>query len=280
MNEARESARTYVLTGGTSGVGLGVLRGLAAPHVRLISLCRNEARGRAAAEGLAGNVEVVVCDLSSPASVEAAAAAVAERAPRLDGLVSCAGVAPWNRTTTPEGTELTWATNVLGTHRLERALLPLLERGAPSRVVIIAGDAHRKGRIHWEDPELRANYSAMRAGTQSVLAKIMLTNALARRLDGSGVTANSFCPAFVKSGLTRGYPRILQPLIRVGHLFAQTPDQGARTPLWLVRSPDVEGLTGRFFRHCAERSTSAAARDGSAQERLFQLVERATPPLD
>ncbi|MFK7989412.1 MAG: SDR family NAD(P)-dependent oxidoreductase [Sandaracinaceae bacterium] len=273
-------SRTYVLTGGTSGVGLGVLRGLAAPDVRLFSLCRNEERGRAAAEGLPGTVEVVACDLSSPASVEAAAAAISERAPSLDGLVSCAGVAPWNRTTTPAGTEVTWATNVLGTHRLERALLPQLERGAPSRVVIIAGDAHRKGRIHWDDPELQDNYSPMRAGTQSVLAKIMLTNALSRRMEGTGVTANTFCPAFVKSGLTRGYPGFLQPFIRLGHLFAQTPEQGARTPLWLVQSPDVEGLTGRFFRHCAERATSAAARDGSAQERLFELVERATPTLE
>ncbi|MCB9593545.1 MAG: SDR family NAD(P)-dependent oxidoreductase [Sandaracinaceae bacterium] len=270
------ASKTYVLTGATSGVGLGVARGLASDGVRLVSLCRDEARGRAAAEGLAGTVDVVSCDLASQASVRRAAAEVLERCPRIDALVSCAGVAPWQRHTTTEGVELVWATNFLGAFLLEHLLEARLIESAPSRVVLIAGDAHRKGVIHWDDVELTKGYGAMPAGTQSVLAKILWTYHLARRLEGTGVTANAFCPGFVRSGLTRDFPWYLRPVIAVGHLFAQSPEQGARTPVWLATSPELEGVTGKYFRFMKELRSSEATYDVAAQDRLVALAQEMT----
>jgi len=268
--------RTIVLTGGTSGVGLGAARTLATEHTRIISLCRDETRGRAAAEGLAGTVDVVLCDLSSQASVRRAAAEILETCPRIDALLSCAGVAPWKRRTTAEGVELVWATNFLGAFLLEHLLEDRLIESAPARIVMISGDAHRAGKIHWDDIELTQGYSAMEAATQSVLAKIMWTYQLARRLEGTGVTANAFCPAFVRSGITRDFPWYMRPMIALSHLFAQSPEQGARTPVWLLEAPEVEGLTGKYFREKAELRSSEASHDIEAQERVVELAAEMT----
>ncbi|MEM9068297.1 MAG: SDR family NAD(P)-dependent oxidoreductase [Myxococcota bacterium] len=266
--------RTVVLTGGTSGVGYGVAQGLQAQEHRVVALVRSLERGRALLPG----ATLVECDLSSQASVATAAEEILRTEEHIDVLVGCAGVVPWKRATSVDGFELTWATNILGHVRLTDLLRPRLIGSAPSRVVMISGNAHRKGTIHWDDLQLTRSYSAIRAGTQAALAKIMWTFWLARELEGTGVTANTFCPGFVRSGLTRGFPWWLRPLVGLGHLVAQTPAEGARTPLWLATDPAHAQTTGGFFRHLAPRDTSAESLDPKAQARLAEEIARMLTP--
>lgn len=216
-------------------------------------------------------VEAIRCDLASLQSVREASVQVLESCPRIDVLLGCAGVAPWERRESADGFELTWGTNVLGHALLTELLLERLRESAPARIVMISGDAHRRGTIHWDDLQLR-NYSAIKAGTQAALGKIMWTYAMARELDGSGVTINTFCPAFVKGNLTRDFPRWLQPIVKVGNLFAQTCEQGARTPVWLATASELSNVSGKFFRHRALRASSAESHDVARQNQLLSMI--------
>lgn len=259
---------TVVLTGATSGVGWGAARTLVAGGCRVVALARNVERARERCPG----VEAVECDLASRASVVRAADAVLARCERIDVLLGCAGVAPWRRRESTDGFELTWATNILGHALLTERLRERLVASAPSRVVMISGNAHRSAALRWHDLQLREGYSVLAAGKQAALAKILWTYAVARELDGSGVTVNTFCPAFVRSGLTRDFPWWVRPLVGLGQLFAQSEARGARTPVWLATSAEVEGVTGKYFRHGAERDSSAASHERETQARMLSTV--------
>ena len=144
----------------------------------------------------------------------------------------------------------------------------------PSRIVMISGDAHRRGAMRWDDLQMERRYSPLAAGTQAALAKILWTFAMARELEGSGVTANTFCPAFVRGRLTRDFPRWLQPVARFGNRFAQSPERGARTPVWLATAPELETVNGGYFRHLARRQSSPATLEVSSQDRLLAIVRQ------
>ena len=257
--------KTVVLTGATSGVGAGCVTTLREAGWRIVALVRSRAP-----EGTEG----IECDLASLESVREASARVLESCPRIDVLLGCAGVAPWERRESADGFELAWATNVLGHALLFERLRARLVESAPARVLMISGDAHRRGRIHWDDLQLREGYSAMNAGTQAALGKILWTYAIARELEGTGVTVNTFCPAFVRGRLTRDFPGWMQPLVAVGNLFAQSPVKGARTPVWLATDAALEGVSGRYFRHRAPRESSSESHDVEAQSRLLAEIRR------
>lgn len=259
--------RTVVLTGATSGVGLGCAQTLVREGWRVVALVRNEAP-----EG----TEAIRCDLASLQSVREASARVLETCPRIDVLLGCAGVAPWKRHESRDGFELTWATNVLGHALLTELLLERLKASAPSRIVMISGNAHRRGTIHWDDLQLRERYSAMSAGMQAALGKIMWTYAMARELEGTDVTINTFCPGFVEGRLTRDFPGWLQPIVKVGNRFAQSPEEGARTPVWLASAPELRAVSGKYFRHRAAKKSSPESYDVAAQDRLMEEIRRAT----
>lgn len=268
---------TIVLTGATSGVGRGAAIGLARRGVGLVLPCRDPARATtatapvsAAATGPAPRL--VRCDLADRASVRDAAADILERCPRIDALVHCAGVTAWERREDADGVELTWSTNVLGTVQLTGLLLDRLTASAPSRVVVISGNAHRKATIRWDDPMLRRGWSTWASASQAALARVLWTFHLARRLDGSGVTANTFCPGFVKSGLTRGFPPWMRPLVGLGHLFAQSEERGGATAVQLALDPALAEVTGRFYRKGRERPPGEGTRDPAVQDRLAAMV--------
>ncbi len=262
-------AKTAVVSGVTSGVGWGVARGLVAKGWHVVGLARDPERAQ---HIHGGQIEAVRCDLASHSATEAAAAEVLNRCPKIDALIGCAGVVPWKRKENAEGVELTWATNILGHALLTDRLLDRLQASAPARVIMISGNTHRSATIHWTDPELRAGYNALRAGKQAALAKVLWTYAMARQLEDSDVTFNTFCPAFVKSGLTRDFPRWLAPLVALGHLFAQTPEEGARTPIWLATDSALEETTGHFFRHRAPQPHAPHATRQEDQDRMLALI--------
>lgn len=263
--------KTAVLTGASGGVGWGVARGLLAEGWRVVGLGRDVER----LQTMHSEIDAVRCDMSSLQSVRGASARILEECPQIDVLIGCAGVAPWRRRESESGVEVTWATNILGHVQLAERLIPRLQQSAPSRIVMISGNTHRRAKIHWDDLELRRSYSVMKAGSQAALAKVLWTYAMARELEGSGVTANTFCPAFVRSGLLRDFPGWTKPLTGLAMRFAQTPEEGARTPLWLATDESLAEMSGRFCRHEKVQPHAPRAQVQSDQERLLRVVREA-----
>ena len=211
-------------------------------------------------------------DLGTIAGVRRLAAAVVRDRPRLDVLVANAGVFAPERHETPDGLELTFAVNVVAPIVLTAELLPALRAAAPARIVILSSASHWTGEIHWDDLQLAAPgaYSGLRAYDQSKLAVLMLTLALSRRLEGSGVSAVCLDPGDVATSmLASGWPGL-----------AGIPvEDGAVTSVYLASAPEAAGVSGAYFEAGAAVTPLAAALDVAAQERLWSLVEGLTGPL-
>jgi NAD(P)-dependent dehydrogenase (short-subunit alcohol dehydrogenase family) len=268
------SGKTVVITGPTSGIGKEIARGLAGLGANLVLGCRDAAAGKTLAAELraagAGSVEVVQVDLASQASIERFGAAVNAH-PRLDVLVNNAAVSrgaqPWAKS--DEGIELTFATNVLGYFRTSRLLRPLLHKSAPARIVNVASTFASD--LDLDDLQFqRRPWEAMKAYSQSKACDRLLTWALARRLEGSRVTANAMAPGLiVDTGLYRHTPPEI--MARLRQRGGRTPVDGADTAVWLASSPEIEGVTGAFFENRKEIPCSFRNRD--AEERLWGICE-------
>ena len=280
------AGRTAVVTGANSGIGLETARGLVRAGFHVVLLCRNAERAAAARADIEATVpgastEIVLCDLSDLGSVRAAAAEIDERLERLDVLVNNAGITirGGRRQETPAGLELMLAANHLGPFLLTNLLLPLLQASAPSRIVNVASDAHRWGHLDLDDLQATRGYGCMgfpRYG-ETKLMNILTTRALARRLAGTGVTANCLHPGAVSTNIG-GPGRIISAITRV---VLKTPEQGARTSLHVATAPELADVSGSYFAGSkrADRKLRPQARDDEAGERLWQasaeLVGRA-----
>ena len=265
-----------MVTGANSGIGLETARGLARMGFHVVLVCRNAARAAAAeadirASGHGASTEIVLCDLSDMGSVRAAAAELEARLERLDVLVNNAGVTTrGKREVTPAGLDLMLAANHLGPFLLTNLLLPLLRRSAPARVVTVASDAHRWGRLDLQDLQATRGYGFLgfpRYG-ETKLMNILFTRALARRLEGSGVTANCVHPGAVATNIG-GPGRVVSAITRV---LLRSPEEGARTTLYVATSPAVDGVNGSYFvsSRLADRKLRPQATDDEAGERLWR----------
>ena len=267
-----------LVTGATRGIGLETAVRLAGLGADVLVHGRDAGRGAAAlaAVGAASTGRAApalyLADLSSLAEVRRLAAELRRDRPRLDVLVANAGVYASERQQTADGLELTFAVNVVAPLVLAVELLPLLRAAAPARVVIVSSASHWTGRIHWDDLQLAAPdaYDPLRAYDQSKLAVLMLTLALARRLEGSGVSAVALDPGDVATTmLASGWPDL--PGIAV--------EDGAVTGVYLASAPDAAGFSGAYFEDGAAVTPLAAALDVPAQERLWAAVEALAGPL-
>ena len=273
------SGKTCLVTGANSGIGLEAARGLAKAGARVIMGCRDAERGSDARRDIVestGNeqVEVAVFDQSSQAQVRAFGERFAREHDRLDVLVNNAGTWLSRREETDEGLERTWATNMLGYFLLTEGLRPLLSRSAPARIVNVASElAHD---LDLADVEFRRRpYEGVAAYAQSKQANRMWTWALARRLEGAGVTANAMHPGGVNTPLFRkgGSWKGLAGAV-YGRMVGKSPQEGASTIVFLVTSPDVEGVNGRFWVDRAERA--CRFRGEAGEEALWALCENMT----
>lgn len=268
--------KVCIVTGSNTGIGKETARGLAAKGATVVMACRDVAKAETARADIAtttGNdaVTVMPLDLGSLASVRAFAAAFREKHTRLDVLVNNAGVWTTSRSTTKDGFETTFGVNHVGTSLLTQELLPLLKASAPSRVVVLSSKLHFQGRMQWDDLQSeRGGFSGPRAYNQSKLANVLFANALARRLEGTGVVVNSVHPGVVATELARDYPKFL---VKIFHLFLLTPAQGAACSLFVATDPSVEKVTGKYFEKSREVTAAATARDVDAQEKLWKLTE-------
>jgi NAD(P)-dependent dehydrogenase (short-subunit alcohol dehydrogenase family) len=278
------AGKTVIITGGNSGIGKAAAIALAGAGARVVITARNEQRGRDARADIAAasgsdQVELSVFDLADLSSVRAGAADLLERCPRIDVLLNNAGLILSDRQLSADGYEATFAINHLGPFLLTDLLLDRLRDSAPARIVNVASTAHsfaRRGMV-FDDLMAERSYRSMQVYGRSKLANILFTTELAKRLEGTGVTANSLHPGSVATGYARDgdttgfmawgveiYARLPISL---------TPERGAWTSVYLCSSPDVEGVSGRYFAKCKEKTPSRNARDEAAAAQLWQVSE-------
>jgi retinol dehydrogenase 12 len=275
------SGTTCLVTGATSGIGKETALRLALLGATVILIARDAARGETAAADIRAQVplaqvEVMTADLSSLAQARRLATQVLARCDRLDVLVNNAGVISPRRQLTADGLETTFATNHLGPFLLTSLLRGLLERSAPARVVTVSSAAHKQVRaIPWDDLPRGApsGQGQGQAYPLSKLANILFTAELARRLAGTGVTANCLHPGFVRTALGRDVTGVLGAIVPLVLRFQPGPATGAKTPVYLASSPEVAKVTGGYFVKCRPAEPSALARDGQAAARLWALSE-------
>jgi retinol dehydrogenase-14 len=276
-----------LVTGATQGIGRVAALELAKQGAHVAIVGRDAARTHETVEALRReshnpNVEGLVGDLSLMVEVRRVAREYASRSPRLDVLLNNAGALFSPRQVTPEGYEMTFALNHLAYYALTRDLLPLLGGGAPSRVVNVSSTVQSMGRLDFDDLMSEKGYSPMLAYRRSKLANVMFTFELARRLQGRNVTATCLHPGLVRTNFAQGK---MSPLFKIiGRLlrpFTMTPEQGADTSVWLASSPEVEGVTGKYFVARRERKVNRQALDAATCARLWdvseQLVNQAAP---
>ena len=274
------NGKVCVVTGATSGIGKASAMALAQQGAQVVIVGRDRARTEATQEEVAAvsagpMPQVQIADLSSMAQVRA----LAERLgglDRIDVLINNAGFVASQRRVTEDGFEEVFAVNHLAPFLLTNLLLGKLKASAPARVITVTSDAHTAARLDLDNLNLEHGWDSWRSYSNSKLANILFTRELARRLEGTGVTANCAHPGVVRTG----FGRDASPLMRIGLTIARpfllSPERGAGTIVYLATSPDVAGATGGYYVKSQLREPSKAAQDEATAQRLWELSEELT----
>ena len=277
-NEARTAlqGKVTMVTGANAGMGKEIARALAKMGATVVMVSRDLGRGEAAraeVQAQSGNdaVELMLADLSSQQSIRHLVQEFTARHTQLHVLVNNVGVTLPRRSVTVDGLETIFATNHLAPFLLTNLLLPVLKASAPARVVTVSSGAHTMGKINFDDLQSEQSYREIRVYNQSKLASMLFSYELARRLAGTGVTANVLEPGFVKTSMAVPFPFRLFSAMRV------SAGQGAQTAIYLASSPDVEGVSGKYFSHKGvETKSSKVSYDESIARRLWQISAELT----
>ncbi len=277
--EADLTGRVCVVTGANRGIGRATAQGLARLGAKVILVCRRKHDGEEVAREIGARhsviPDVVAADLSSQASIRMAAADLQSRYPRLHVLVNNAGVIPSKREVTPDGIEMQFAVNHLAYFLLTSLILPQLKAGAPSRVINVSSGAHSNANVDFDDLQAERGYDAKQVYSRSKLANILFTYELARRLRGTGVAANALNPGVVATRMLADYMGTAST-----STFGASPEEGAATSVYLASSPEVEGVTGKYFERKRARRSSRESYDEAAARRLWEISERMTALLN
>jgi NAD(P)-dependent dehydrogenase (short-subunit alcohol dehydrogenase family) len=269
--------KLVVITGATAGIGKEAARGLAGMGARVVLVGRNPEKSHAVAEEIrataTASVDVALADFASLRSVRQLAETLADRYPRIDVLLSNAGVFRVRRAVTGDGFEETFAVNHLAPYLLTNLLVARLKESAPSRVVVVASAAHYGQTLDFDDLQSERSYKAMRTYGRSKLANVMFTYALARQLEGSGVTVNCLHPGFVATSLGSGNRIPVKPFMALFRLTGRaiSVKQGADTPIYLASSAEVEGVHGKYFDVRREKMSSPQSYNTDEQDRLWDV---------
>jgi NAD(P)-dependent dehydrogenase (short-subunit alcohol dehydrogenase family) len=270
--------KVCLVTGATGGIGLVTALELARQGARVIGVGRSPDRCAQAAHFIHEQSDreapsYLNADLSSQAEIRRLADEVKTLTGRLDVLVNNAGGLFLSRQETVDGLEMTFALNHMAYFLLTNLLLDLVKLTPAARIVSVSSEPHQSGTIQFDDLQTRSKYSFWRAYRQSKLANILFTRELARRLEGSGVTANCLHPGYVRTQIfelegVRGWL-----LRRLADALAISPERGAETSIYMATSPEVEDTTGLYFVSKRPAATSPAARDDAAARRLWHESE-------
>jgi len=276
--EGQVQGKTVVITGATSGMGQAAAIALAQAGARLVMIARDQKRSEAtlrrlkeAAPQLSHSLHYG--NLSSISEMKRVAAEVAAAEPRIDVLINNAGAAFTSRRLSADGLEMTFATNHMAYFVVTMMLLDKLKATEGARIVSTASDAHKSGRLDFDDLTMEKRYSTFRAYGTSKLCNILFTRELARRLAGTGVTANCLHPGFVRTRIGDNNPALAW-IGKVVKLFGLPPEKGAETIVFLASSPEVARVNGHYFYKCKPSTPSASAQSDADALRLWQVSEK------
>jgi retinol dehydrogenase 12 len=275
------AGKTCVVTGANSGIGKETALGLARMGARVVLVCRNEEKGEQALADIrrdsgSSQLDLLIADMSSFESVRALAARLLQQYPRIDVLINNAGTTIRHRTLSADGVEMTVAGNYLGPALLTLLLLERLKASAPSRIVNVSSEAQRNMRLDVNDLQFeRRKYRSFTAYGQSKLLMNAFTFELARRLERTGVTANCLHPGVVRTNI---WPTDVPPLGRlilgVMKSFMLTPEQGARTSVYLATSPDIASVTGQYFVKSKPARSNPLSSDPKIVAEIWRWTEK------
>src|SRR5215207_2677738 len=268
-----------LITGAASGIGEATAMGLASMGASVVMVGRDRGRGEAAMAEIRGksanaSVDLLLADLSSQEEIHRLADVFKESYPRLDVLINNAGVIRSKRIMTADGIEMTFAVNHLAYFLLTKVLLDVLKASAPSRIVNVASGEQRNATIDFDDLQGEKGYKGAKAYSQSKLATVLFTYELARRLEGTGVTANCLHPGGripVRTNFGSGVSGVFGLMVRALTPVVISPEKGAETSIYLASSPEVEGLSGRYFVKKAEARSSDVSYDERIARRLWEV---------
>lgn len=270
------SEKTILITGATNGIGLVAARELAKMGAGIVLVSRSAEKCAQMAEQLkreTGNtkIESIAADLASHAGTQKVAHEFKKRHTRLDVLLNNAGAIFMQRQLSADGIEMTWALNHLGYFVLTMLLLDTLKASGAARIVNVSSDAHRSGKINFDDLQMEKGYAGLAAYQQSKLANILFTYELARKLEGSKVTANVLHPGLIRTGFNRNNGPLMRFAMTFLGLFSRNDIEGAQTSIYLASSPEVEGVSGKYFEDSKAVPSSPASYNRAAAERLWQM---------
>ena len=271
--------RICLITGATSGIGRETAIGLAKLGATVVFTTRDDWRGETTRQDIVRatgnqNIEPFFCDLSSFESIRTFTTKFRATHDRLHILVNNAGIWERERKQSKDGIELTWAVNVLAPFLVTTLLLDILERSAPARIVNLSSGLHFRGRMNFDDLELKqGNFKGMTAYAQSKVAVILFTKELAQRLEGKGVTANAVAPGWVATNLSRNsgvFSRFMM------NLMAAKPAKGALTSIHVATAPEVGNITGKYFDQSQVKISSPESNEMEKAKRLWEILEKQT----
>lgn len=273
--------KTVVVTGGTSGIGEVAALNLAGQGARIVLMARDRERGAATLARLKSANSAVAHvahygDLSSIAEMKRVAQAVADSEPRIDVLVNNAGAVFLSRRLSADSLEMTFATNHMSYFVVTNVLLARLKSTPGARIVSTASNAHQSGKLNFDDLQSAKKYASFGIYGMSKLCNILFTRELARRLAGTGVTANCLHPGFVATriGQNNANNMFLKLVAKAVMAFGLSPEDGAKTIVYLASSPDVEKISGKYFYQCNVANPSAAAQNDDDARRLWEVSAR------
>jgi NAD(P)-dependent dehydrogenase (short-subunit alcohol dehydrogenase family) len=269
--------KVCIVTGANSGIGKATSLGLAQMGATVVMVCRDRTKGEEAQNEIktkSGNdaIDLLLAELSSQDSIRQLVENFQQHYKQLDVLINNAGGVNLSRRETLDGLEMTFALNYLAPFLLTNLLLDKLKASAPARIVNVSSDSHESGYIKMDDLQLEKKYRLMRAYGQSKLALVLFTYELARRLQGTGVTANCLHPGFVATNIGQsGVGRVGRSIVKL--IFSSLgirPEEGAKTSIYLASSPDIEGVTGKYFVKSIPVRSAPISYDESLQRQLWE----------
>jgi NAD(P)-dependent dehydrogenase (short-subunit alcohol dehydrogenase family) len=288
-NRSDMDRRVCIVTGATSGIGKATALELASKGATVVLICRNRQKGEDTIReirSLTGSdtTDFMVADLSSQQQVRAVAAEVDAKYQRLDVLINNAGATFAKRAESVDGIEMSLAINHLAPFLLTNLLLDKLKTTGDARIVNVNSDAHERGKIDFDDLQMRRRYPhgvGMRAYANAKLANLLTVYELARRLRHTKVTVNALHPGYVATNIVTldgatGPLRLLKPFWGLAMRFILTPEQGAATSIHLACSPQVIDMSGRYFVKCVPTASSPTSGDRELQRRMWEVSEQLT----
>ncbi len=271
--------KVAIVTGATSGIGEVTAVTLAARGMQVLVLSRDPNKTRLLTERIhqsGGDALAFNADLSSIQEIRRVAEEIRQRVERVDVLVNNAGALFMSHHLSSDGLEMSFALNHLNYFLLTRELMGLIQKSTQARIVNVSSAAHLSGHIDFNDLQSENSFSGWRAYCDTKLMNVLFTYELARRLDGTGITANVLHPGFVATNFGKSNGGIYVPVFDVAHIGAISPEEGAKTMLHLASSPVVEGVSGKYFVQSKEARSSRESYDLTIAAHLWEASERLT----